>query len=72
MFNSIIDSIIQCISASTNWFYQIFDAIPNALTFVFGMFVVYLSYRFLVRPLVHGGFKNVGSDRSKKSNNQEE
>ena len=69
MFDQIVNSIIQCITAVTAWMTKIFNAIPGALGFVIGFFVVFLSYRFLLAPLVRGdGFRHFGaSDRASRS-----
>lgn len=69
MFDSIVNSLIQCISAATQWMIMLFDAIPGSLSFLIGFFVVFLSYRFLLAPIVRGdGFRHFGaSDRASRS-----
>lgn len=72
MFQTILNYLYIAIRAVYDWFFSIYDAIPTALSFVFGMFVVYLSYKFLLQPLFHGGFSHVGSDKSRKENKSKE
>lgn len=69
MFDTIVSLIVECIRAASTWTLAIFDAIPGSLSFVIGMFVVFLSYRFLLAPLVRGdGFRAFGaSDRASKN-----
>ena len=69
MFETIVNSLITCIAAATSWMRGIFGAISGAQSFVIGFFVVCLSYRFLLAPLVRGdGFRHFGaSDRASRS-----
>ena len=68
MLDFLVDLILDSIVAAFSWFTAIYDAIPGAVSLLIGMFVVFLSYRFFLMPLVHGdGFKKVrGSDTAKK------
>ena len=69
MFEQIVSSLIDCIEWAFHLLTAIFQAIPGAFSFVFGMFVVFLSFRFILAPIVKGdAFRHFGaSDRASRS-----
>lgn len=69
MFNSIISLFTRAISAVFSWVSELFVALSITDIFL-GLFLVFMTYRFLLSPLIKGG--SVGSDKAKKSNNDNE
>lgn len=69
MFEQVISIVLQLLTAVTGWMLQLYNAIPGSLAYFMGFFVVFLSYRFLLAPLVRGdGLRHVGaSDRASRS-----
>lgn len=65
MMNEAIEFALDGILAVWHWFVSITDSIPGSLSFVIAMLEVYLSYRFLLLPLLAGRGIS-GSDRVRK------
>lgn len=69
MFEQIVSSLVECIGWAIHLATYIFQAIEGSFSFVFGMFVVFLSFRFILAPIVKGdAFRHFGaSDRASRS-----
>lgn len=65
MFTDIIVSIVQSYKACEGWFYSLLDA--DGIMFFIGMWAFCMLYRFLLRPILHGG---LSSDEVKKTKKQ--
>lgn len=52
MFQTILSNFVSVFQCVGTWFTQLFNSIPGALPFVIAMFIVFLSLRALLRPLI--------------------
>lgn len=52
MFQTILTNFVNVFYAAGNWFIQLFSSVPGSLVFVIAMFICFLSFRAILRPLI--------------------
>ena len=67
MFDTVISALTECIQYSFHLLTVFLQKIPGSAQFIIGMFVVFLSYRFFLVPLVHGDVFSMASERASRS-----
>lgn len=65
MAEQIIAMIVQCIRAVNDWFMSLINA-SGMVTMVVGFISITLAARFILQPIIGGGFFHAASDRVKK------